>query len=69
MCPLIERDLGMLDRPDYVRRWHEKEKWYHQAGVRPAGVDGAAVTIVTTTEVGGFDAAAVKAKIVAALGL
>jgi hypothetical protein len=59
----------MMDRPDYVRRWQAKEKWYHKAGVRPIGDGEATVALMTTTEIGGFDAAAIKAKIVGALGL
>jgi hypothetical protein len=66
---LLIEHLGMMDRPDYVRRWQAKEKWYHKAGVRPIGDGEATVALMTTTEIGGFDAAAIKAKIVGALGL
>lgn len=67
---LIEH-LGMMDRPDYVRRWKLKEAWYRAAGVAmDAGQDaGSAPLLLTTTEIGGFDAAAVKAQISTALGL
>jgi hypothetical protein len=66
---LLIEHLGMLDRPDYVRRWKAKEKWYREAGVLPIAEGEASVGLLTTTEVSGFDAAAVKAQIVAALGL
>jgi hypothetical protein len=66
---LLIEHLGMMDRPDYVRRWKAKENWYRNAGVVPASEGNAEVGLLATTEMGGFDAAAVKAKIVAALGL
>ena len=66
---LLIEHLGMLDRPDYVRRWKAKEEWYQKAGVRPMAEGEASVGLLTTTEVGGLDAAAIKAQIVAALGL
>ncbi len=66
---LLIEHLGMLDRPDYVRRWKAKEEWYRRAGVLPIAEGEASVGLLTTTEVGGFDAAAVKAQIIAALGL
>ena len=59
----------MLDRPHYVRRWKAKEKWYRGAGVLPIGEGESSLKLLTTSEVGGFDAAAVKAQIVAAVGL
>lgn len=65
---LIEH-LGMLDKPDYAERWERKLKWYRAAGVRPHDEDAAAVALVTTSEQGGFDAAAVRAKLSAAFGL
>lgn len=67
---LIEH-LGMMDRPDYVRRWKLKEAWYRTAGVAMDGGQnaGSAPLLLTTTEIGGFDAAAVKAQISTALGL
>jgi hypothetical protein len=63
--------LGMMDRPDYVRRWKLKEAWYRAAGVAmDAGQDaGSAPLLLTTTEIGGFDAASIKAQISTALGL
>ncbi|WP_201729473.1 AAA family ATPase [Acidocella sp. C78] len=66
---LLIEHLGMLDRPDYVRRWKAKEEWYRQAGVLPIGEGEVPVGLLTTSEVGGFDAATVKGQIVAALGL
>lgn len=66
---LLIEHLGMLDRPDYVRRWKAKEEWYRQAGVLPIGEGEVPVGLLTTSEVGGFDAAMVKGQIVAALGL
>jgi hypothetical protein len=66
---LLIEHLGMMDRPDYVRRWKAKEAWYAKAGVRPFREGDAEVVLMTTTEVGGFDAAAIKAQIVEALGL
>jgi hypothetical protein len=65
---LVEH-LGMLDKPDYVRRWKAKLKWYEDAGVRPIEEGDAAVGLLTTTEQGGFDAASVRAKLASALGL
>ncbi|WP_164586733.1 AAA family ATPase [Rhizobium ruizarguesonis] len=65
---LIEH-LGMMDRPDYVRRWKAKEKWYRNAGVVPIAEGEGEVGLLATTEVGGFDAAAIKVQIVAAFGL
>jgi hypothetical protein len=65
---LIEH-LGMMDRPDYVRRWKAKEAWYRNAGVVPIAEGEAEFGLLTTTEVGGFDAAAIKVQIVAAFGL
>lgn len=65
---LIEH-LGMMDRPDYVRRWKAKEKWYRDAGVLPITEGEADVGLLTTMEVGGFDAASIKVQIVAAFGL
>ena len=66
---LLIEHLGMMDRPDYVRRWKAKDTWYRNAGVVPVAEGDAEIGLLTTTEVGGFDAAVVKAKIVAALGL
>ncbi len=66
---LLIEHLGMMDRPDYVRRWKAKEKWYRDAGVLPVLDGEPEVGLLTTTEVGGFDAAAIKAQIVKALGL
>lgn len=66
---LLIEHLGMLDRPDYVRRWKAKELWYHTSGVRPVGSGEGLVTLLTTTERGGFDAVAIKAKLVDAFGL
>ena len=66
---LLIEHLGMMDRPDYVRRWNAKEAWYSKAGVGPVGDPAAEIALLTTTEIGGFDAAAIKAKIVEALGL
>jgi hypothetical protein len=66
---LLIEHLGMMDRPDYVRRWKAKEEWYRKAGVLPVAEGEASVGLLTTTESGGFDAAAIKAEIVAALGL
>ncbi|MDP1627646.1 MULTISPECIES: ATP-dependent RecD-like DNA helicase [Pseudomonadota] len=66
---LLIEHLGMMDRPDYVWRWKAKEKWYRDAGVMPVADGEAEVGLLTTTEVGGLDAAAIKAQIVAALGL
>lgn len=66
---LLIEHLGMMDRPDYVRRWKAKEMWYLNAGVVPVADGEAEVGLLTTTEVGGFDAAAIKTQIVAALGL
>ena len=59
----------MMDRPDYVSRWKRKEKWYRNAGVVPVAEGEAKIGLLTTTEVGGFDAAAIKAQIVSAIGL
>ena len=42
---------------------------YRQAGVLPIGEGEVPVGLLTTSEVGGFDAAMVKGQIVAALGL
>ncbi|HEY3778675.1 MAG TPA: hypothetical protein VGL35_11520 [Rhizomicrobium sp.] len=44
-------------------------KWCREAGVLPIADGEASVGLLTTTEVGGFDAAAVKAQIVATLGI
>jgi hypothetical protein len=66
---LLIEHLGMLDRPDYVRRWKAKEKWYREAGVLPIAEGEGAVGLLTTTEIGGFDAAKIRAQIAAALGL
>ncbi len=65
---LIEH-LGMLDRPDYVQRWRAKLAWYAAAGVRPIEEGNAPIVLLTTAEEGGFDAAAVKARISKAFGL
>ena len=54
---------------DSVRRWKAKEAWYRKAGVVLVEDGAAEVGLLATTEVGGFDAAAVKTRIVAALGL
>ncbi|MCW2275298.1 energy-coupling factor transporter ATP-binding protein EcfA2 [Rhodoblastus acidophilus] len=66
---LLIEHLGMMDRPDYVSRWKRKEKWYRDAGVAPVAEGEAEIGLLTTTEVGGFDAAAIKAQIIAAMGL
>lgn len=65
---LIEH-LGMLDRPDYVRRWKAKEAWYREAGVWSGSDGGAEPVLLTTSEIGGFDAAAIRAQIAKAFGL
>ena len=66
---LLIEHLGMMDRPDYVFRWSAKERWYRDAGVMPVSEGSAEVSLLTTTEIGGFDATAVKASIASALGL
>ena len=66
---LLIEHLGMMDRPDYVRRWEAKLQWYDAAGVRPGELGTAAIGLLTTTEIGGFDAAAIRSKLVTALGL
>ncbi len=61
--------LGLLDDPTYARRWAAKERWYRAQGILPleegGGPEG---TLVTTTELGGFDEPAVRARIAKALG-
>lgn len=59
----------MLDRPDYVARWKAKEAWYAAAGVGQAGDPTAEVALLTTTELGGFNAANIKNQLSSALGL
>ena len=67
---LLIEHLGMLDRSDYRRRWAAKEKWYRDiAGVRPAEEHSGGIALLTTSEIGGFDAKAIREKIVAALKL
>lgn len=61
--------LGLLDDPTYARRWAAKERWYRAQGILPLEEDGGPEgTLVTTTEVGGFDEPAVRARIARALG-
>lgn len=64
---LLIEHLGMLDRPDYVRRWEAKKRWYRDAGVQLSDGSTSAVALIVTTEQGGFDAASIKAQLVAAL--
>lgn len=66
---LLIEHLGMLDRPDYFRRWQCKKRWYAAAGVRPfaTGQGATDIRLLTTSEVDGFDAAAIKEQIVRAL--
>lgn len=66
---LLIEHLGMLDRPDYVRRWEAKRSWYEAAGVVPVEFGQSAVGLLTTSEIGGFDAASIKSKLMGALGL
>ena len=66
---LLIEHLGMMDRPDYARRWRAKEQWYRQAGVLPVEEGDGDIGLLTTTEIGGFDAAAIKARITNALGI
>lgn len=66
---LLVEHLGMLDRLDYVARWKAKEAWYVAAGVGEAGGSNAEVALLTTTELGGFDAADIKKRLASALGL
>jgi hypothetical protein len=66
---LLIEHLGMLDRPDYVRRWKAKEEWCRKAGVLPIAEGESTVGLLSTTESGGFDPAAIKAQIRAALGV
>jgi hypothetical protein len=66
---LLVEHLGMLDRPDYKSRWEKKLVWYRAMGVQLVGDGSSAISLLTTSEVGGFDAAEAKAKIEAALGL
>jgi len=66
---LLIEHLGMLDIPDYVRRWQAKLAWYRQAGVRPIEEGDAKVVLLTTDEQRGFDVPAIQARISAALGL
>lgn len=67
-CLLLEH-LGMLDLPDYKRRWDKKLEWYRNAGVRSSSDKNASVVLLATTEIGGLDAAAIETEIVAALDL
>ena len=66
---LIEH-LGMLSDPGYVRRWTKKLEWYRREDVLPfeegGGMRG---VLVTTTEAVGIDAAQIKVKLAAALGM
>jgi hypothetical protein len=66
---LLIEHLGMLDRPDYAKRWQAKQRWYESAGVRNVEHGPADVRLLTTTEEDGFDAAAVKVKLISALEL
>lgn len=66
---LIEH-LGMLIEPDYRRRWEHKLTWYRTQGVLPIEEGGGKMaTLVTTDELGGIDAAAIKRKLSSALGV
>lgn len=66
---LIEH-LGMLSDPGYMRRWTKKLEWYRREDVLPfeegGGMRG---VLVTTTETVGIDAAQIKVKLAAALGM
>ncbi|WP_224001184.1 hypothetical protein [Aureimonas sp. SA4125] len=66
---LLIEHLGMLDRPDYVARWKAKEAWYRAAGVGQAGDPTTEVVLLTTTELGGFNAANIKKQLASALSL
>ncbi|MDR6144892.1 hypothetical protein QE363_000685 [Sphingomonas sp. SORGH_AS870] len=66
---LLIEHLGMLNRPDYRRRWARKEAWYRSVGVGTAGDPDAEVTLLTTSEVDGLDAAEIRASIIRALGI
>jgi len=66
---LLVEHLGMLDRPDYVARWEAKEAWYAAAGVGEADDPSAEIALLTTSELGGFDAAHIKKRLSSALGL
>ena len=65
---LIEH-LGMLDKPEYAERWQRKLTWYRAAGVRPYEEGEAEISLVTTSELGGFDATLIKARISSVFGL
>lgn len=50
--------LGMLDVPAYRTRWESKRSWYHAQGVKEGGGDTG--ILLTTTEEGGIDSAAIS---------
>jgi hypothetical protein len=65
----IIEHLGMLDLPDYRRRWEEKLIWYSKQNVLPIEAGGGKVaTLVTTDELNGIDAGAIRKKLKDALG-
>jgi energy-coupling factor transporter ATP-binding protein EcfA2 len=66
---LLIEHLGMLDRPDYMSRWQKKLQWYKKMGVLPVEHGPSAIGLVTTSEIGGFDAAVAKKTIEEALGM
>jgi hypothetical protein len=66
---LLIEHLGMLDRPDYKGRWEKKLQWYKKMGVLPVEHGPSAIGLVTTSEIGGFDAAVAKKTIEEALGM
>ncbi|MGV8997280.1 MAG: AAA family ATPase [Parvibaculaceae bacterium] len=67
---VIIEHLGMLDLPDYRRRWERKLAWYREQGVLPVAEGrGPRGMLVTTTEGPGLDVPAIRAAIASAFGL
>lgn len=67
---VIIEHLGMLDLPDYRRRWERKLSWYREQGVLPfAEGGGPRGMLVTTTEGPGLDVPTIRATIAGVFGL
>jgi hypothetical protein len=61
--------LGLMHDPAYRRRWESKLDWYRAQGVlRTDEGEGDGGLLLTTTEEGGFDSAAVEKMLRAAFG-
>lgn len=42
--------LGVLDNPEYRRRWKQKQQWYHEQGILPFEEDDGRCDLLVTTE-------------------